>query len=132
MRWLDDMKARELLSDGWRRYACVINTRRGEIQRNLDSFIGAAFQAMDGHEDAVDLMRARYRSMQTYARMLGDLMAAVREVHRERGTALTAGELRRTPLPPAPTDEEIAGISVPLMQWQWLNEQPIRAVPRGC
>lgn len=124
MRWFNDLQARELLTEGWRRYSCVIQTRRGEIQRNLDRFIQSAYRAIDGYDDAVDDMRQSYRNMQLFARMLGELMTAVREVHRERGTVLKTGELRTSPLPPAPAELDVSGFSVPLVAVRWLPERP--------
>lgn len=124
-RWLNDLKAHTLLSEGWRKQAEAVNCRRQDIQRSLDDYVNLVWAQIEGR-DVIDRVRQRYRILQQFARMLGELAAGFHRVHAERGSLRPASTPRSTELSGDPPDTQPADLMLPVYApTKWIREAPL-------
>ena len=89
--WLNELTALMHLRDGaWNKIAGHIAIRARDVRHQVQKLEQLATDATQGH-DTIDQMRAAYRDLQTFARMLCEAAMGYRDARRELGQLKPAG-----------------------------------------
>jgi hypothetical protein len=118
MPWLNELTALMHIRDrAWNKIAGHIAIRARDVRHQVDRLTQLATDATMGH-DTVDQMRATYRDLQKFARMLCEAGMGYRDAHRELGSLQPAREMPDDPLE----------LVVPVIEdVRWLADQPAAA-----